>query len=240
MEVEAPATGVIREPCADHRRADGGGDDRRLDSPGRRSGSAAVRSAARSARDARRHFSEEGMNVVSRGTFVVAVLAALLFAASPLAAQEVKGKLVLYTSQPERDASQTVAAFKRAQPGVEVEVFRSGTTEVMGKLAAEFAGGPAQSRRAADRRRGDHGGAQEGHAPASLSAKRRSTACKPGPMTPTEPTSARSSSPPASRSTPRRKSVPHRGRTSRSPSTRGRSRCPARSIRARRRSCSAR
>ena len=40
-----------------------------------------------------------------------------------------------------RIAAQTVAAFKRAQPGVEVDVFRSGTTEVMGKLAAEFAAG---------------------------------------------------------------------------------------------------
>ncbi len=48
---------------------------------------------------------------------------------------------MLYTSQPERDASQTVAAFKRAEPGVDVDVYRSGTTEVMGKLAAEFAAG---------------------------------------------------------------------------------------------------
>ena len=56
-------------------------------------------------------------------------------------AQDVKGKLVLYTSQPERDAAQTVAAFKQRHPGVEVEVFRSGTTEVMGKLAAEFSAG---------------------------------------------------------------------------------------------------
>ena len=56
-------------------------------------------------------------------------------------AQAPKGKLVLYTSQPERDAAQTTAAFKQAYPGVEVEVFRSGTTEVMGKLAAEFAAG---------------------------------------------------------------------------------------------------
>jgi len=48
---------------------------------------------------------------------------------------------VLYTSQPERDAAQTVAAFRRVQPNVDVEVFRSGTTEVMAKLAAEFAGG---------------------------------------------------------------------------------------------------
>ena len=81
------------------------------------------------------------MNLVSRSSFVAAALVASVFAAGPTAAQEIKGKLVLYTSQPERDASQTVAAFKRVQPGVDVEVFRSGTTEVMGKLAAEFAGG---------------------------------------------------------------------------------------------------
>src|SRR5689334_10440753 len=56
-------------------------------------------------------------------------------------AQAPSGKLVLYTSQPERDAAQTVAAFKKAYPNVEVDVFRSGTTEVMGKLAAEFAAG---------------------------------------------------------------------------------------------------
>ncbi len=56
-------------------------------------------------------------------------------------AQAPGGKLVLYTSQPERDASQTVAAFRKVNPGVEVEVFRSGTTEVMAKLAAEFAAG---------------------------------------------------------------------------------------------------
>jgi iron(III) transport system substrate-binding protein len=67
------------------------------------------------------------------------VLAALL--AGPAGAQAPRGKLVLYTSQPERDASQTVAAFRRVQPGVDVEVFRSGTTEVMGKLAAEFSAG---------------------------------------------------------------------------------------------------
>ena len=58
-----------------------------------------------------------------------------------VAAQAPSGKLTLYTSQPERDATQTVAAFRKAYPGVEVDVFRSGTTEVMGKLAAEFAGG---------------------------------------------------------------------------------------------------
>jgi iron(III) transport system substrate-binding protein len=82
------------------------------------------------------------MKARSRRSFVVAAaLVAVALAAQPAAAQDVKGKLVLYTSQPERDASQTVAAFKRVHPGVDVEVFRSGTTEVMGKLAAEFAAG---------------------------------------------------------------------------------------------------
>jgi iron(III) transport system substrate-binding protein len=62
-------------------------------------------------------------------------------AAVPARAQTVSGKLVLYTSQPDRDAQQTVAGFRRLHPGVEVEVFRSGTTEVMAKLAAEFSAG---------------------------------------------------------------------------------------------------
>ena len=77
------------------------------------------------------------MKVLSRRNFVVTALVVAVFAASPVAAQAPKGKLVLYTSQPERDAAQTVAAFKRAQPGVEVEVFRSGTTEVMKNILGE-------------------------------------------------------------------------------------------------------
>jgi iron(III) transport system substrate-binding protein len=81
------------------------------------------------------------MNITfCRSFFLVAGLVAAI-AAGSAAAQAPRGKLVLYTSQPERDAAQTVSAFKQAYPGVEVEVFRSGTTEVMGKLAAEFAGG---------------------------------------------------------------------------------------------------
>ena len=77
----------------------------------------------------------------SRRSFVIATAALALAMTAPAGAQEAKGKLVLYTSQPERDAAQTVAAFRRVQPSVDVEVFRSGTTEVMAKLAAEFAGG---------------------------------------------------------------------------------------------------
>lgn len=51
------------------------------------------------------------------------------------------GKLVLYTSQPDKIAAETVAAFNKKEPGVQVEIFRSGTTEVMNKLQAEFVAG---------------------------------------------------------------------------------------------------
>jgi iron(III) transport system substrate-binding protein len=71
-------------------------------------------------------------------TFVIAAVLALAVA-SGAAAQS--GKLALYTSQPDRDAAQTLEAFRRKHPGVEVEVFRSGTTEVMNKLLAELAAG---------------------------------------------------------------------------------------------------
>ncbi|HZP88762.1 MAG TPA: ABC transporter substrate-binding protein [Burkholderiales bacterium] len=81
------------------------------------------------------------MNACTRRTFIAAAMALAMLAAGPAAAQGARGKLVLYTSQPERDAAQTVAGFRKANPGVDVEVFRSGTTEVMGKLAAEFAAG---------------------------------------------------------------------------------------------------
>ncbi|QDY70589.1 ABC transporter substrate-binding protein [Qingshengfaniella alkalisoli] len=53
-------------------------------------------------------------------------------------AQDVSGKLVLYTSQPNADAQQTVDAFTAKYPDVEVEWFRDGTTKVMAKLRAEF------------------------------------------------------------------------------------------------------
>ena len=79
------------------------------------------------------------MKRITRRAMIAAL--ALAAAAGALSAAGQQGKLVLYTSQPERDAAQTVAAFRKAYPGVDVEVFRSGTTEVMGKLAAEFAAG---------------------------------------------------------------------------------------------------
>ena len=83
------------------------------------------------------------MRIRLRRVLLAAGLAALVAASAGVRGQS--GKLVLYTSQPERDASQTVAGFKRVYPGVEVEVFRSGTSEVMGKLAAEFSGGQSKA-----------------------------------------------------------------------------------------------
>ena len=74
---------------------------------------------------------------------IVSWLAGALLAvcvALPAAAQPA-GKLVLYTSQPDRDAQRTVEGFRKKNPGVEVEIFRSGTTEVMSKLMAEIAAG---------------------------------------------------------------------------------------------------
>jgi iron(III) transport system substrate-binding protein len=81
------------------------------------------------------------MDLASRHAFILLMGFVAALATGMAAAQAPKGKLVLYTSQPERDAAQTVGAFKKTYPSVEVEVFRSGTTEVLGKLAAEFAGG---------------------------------------------------------------------------------------------------
>jgi iron(III) transport system substrate-binding protein len=66
-----------------------------------------------------------------------------LFAAGTVSA-EVTGRLVLYTSQPNADAQQTVDAFTAAHPGVQVEWFREGTTAVMAKLEAEYAAGAPQ------------------------------------------------------------------------------------------------
>jgi iron(III) transport system substrate-binding protein len=78
---------------------------------------------------------------MSRRATIATGLSALALSASGVKAQSVSGKLVLYTSQPDRDAQQTVNGFKTLHPGVDVEVFRSGTTEVMAKLSAEIAGG---------------------------------------------------------------------------------------------------
>lgn len=72
----------------------------------------------------------------------VLVLGGTLATAGFAAAAE--GRLVVYTSQPNADAQQTVDAFSAAYPGVEVEWVRDGTTEIMARLATEFEAGSPQ------------------------------------------------------------------------------------------------
>jgi iron(III) transport system substrate-binding protein len=81
------------------------------------------------------------MTISRRHFAALAASASLAAALAAPARAQASGKLVLYTSQPDKDAQQTIAGFRKLHPQVEVEIFRSGTTEVMAKLAAEFAAG---------------------------------------------------------------------------------------------------
>ncbi|MDK2811911.1 MAG: iron(III) transport system substrate-binding protein [Petrotoga sp.] len=58
---------------------------------------------------------------------------------------EISGKLNFYTSQPDEDAAKLVDAFERKYPKVEVNVFRSGTEEVVSKIRAEKLAGSIQA-----------------------------------------------------------------------------------------------
>jgi iron(III) transport system substrate-binding protein len=73
----------------------------------------------------------------------------LLFAAMlivvPALAQAQQGKLVLYTSQPNQDAQQTIDAFKAKYPNVDVTFVRDGTPRIVAKLRAEMLAGQAQA-----------------------------------------------------------------------------------------------
>lgn len=53
--------------------------------------------------------------------------------------------LRLYTSQPDADAARTVEAFEAIYPDVEVEIFRSGTEEVISRLLLEAEAGTPQA-----------------------------------------------------------------------------------------------
>ncbi|HEY6430620.1 MAG TPA: ABC transporter substrate-binding protein [Acetobacteraceae bacterium] len=72
---------------------------------------------------------------------VAALLAAVLMMGMPAALRAQSGQLVLYTSQPPADAEHTIAAFRKAAPDVTVSFIRDGTTQIMTRLAAEFAAG---------------------------------------------------------------------------------------------------
>lgn len=77
----------------------------------------------------------------ARTLIAVATVSGLL--SGPVAAAE--GRLVLYTSQPNTDAQQTVDAFKARNPKVEISFVRDGTPRIMAKLRAEFEAGAPQA-----------------------------------------------------------------------------------------------
>ncbi|PZO66530.1 MAG: ABC transporter substrate-binding protein [Paracoccus denitrificans] len=66
--------------------------------------------------------------------------AALMALTGPALAQP-SGKLTVYTSQPQDQMAKVAEAFNKDYPDVQVEIFRSGTTELMSKLQAEFTAG---------------------------------------------------------------------------------------------------
>ncbi len=94
---------------------------------------------------------------------VFAALAVLAISAG--AAQAASGTLTVYTSTPDQAMNDLIAAFNKAEPGVKVDFFRSGTTEVVNKLQAEFTAGAPAARRAVHRRRDHHGAAEGRRAP---------------------------------------------------------------------------
>lgn len=68
------------------------------------------------------------------------LLAAALLAGSALSASAAE-TITVYTSQPQDQMNAVIAAFNADYPDIKVELFRSGTTEVMAKLQAEYAAG---------------------------------------------------------------------------------------------------
>lgn len=67
--------------------------------------------------------------------------AAALMALTAPALAAPSGTITVYTSQPQEQMTTVVEAFNQDYPEVEVEIFRTGTTELMSKLQAEFAAG---------------------------------------------------------------------------------------------------
>lgn len=78
-----------------------------------------------------------------RANILIVLAAASALASTTALAAE--GRLVLYTSQPNTDAQQTIDAFKTLYPKVEVSFVRDGTPRVMAKLRAEIEAGSPQA-----------------------------------------------------------------------------------------------
>lgn len=74
--------------------------------------------------------------MVKKGFALCAVIAAL----APMSLHAAQ-TLTLYTSQPNKDAQQTVDAFEKANPNIDVKWVRDGTTKLMTKLRAELSSG---------------------------------------------------------------------------------------------------
>lgn len=70
------------------------------------------------------------------------MLTAAAVAAAPVAAQE---RLTIYTSQPVDQMEEVIKLFNETHPGIRVELFRSGTTEVMNRLMTEVQAGAPQA-----------------------------------------------------------------------------------------------
>lgn len=78
-----------------------------------------------------------------RRQVLAGAVGAVALGLSPLA-HAVEGRLLVYTSQPNTDAQQTIDAFKARFPRVEISFVRDGTPRLMAKLQAEFAAGQPQ------------------------------------------------------------------------------------------------
>lgn len=74
---------------------------------------------------------------IKLASFAAAVVALALTQAAFAAS----GTLTVYTSQPNDQMAAVVAAFNKDHPEITVDVFRTGTTELMTKLEAEFTAG---------------------------------------------------------------------------------------------------
>lgn len=74
---------------------------------------------------------------IKLASFAAAVVALALTQAAFAAS----GTITVYTSQPNDQMAAVVAAFNKDHPEITVDVFRTGTTELMTKLEAEFTAG---------------------------------------------------------------------------------------------------
>ncbi|MCQ8783120.1 ABC transporter substrate-binding protein [Mangrovibrevibacter kandeliae] len=69
----------------------------------------------------------------------------LLTALSGAASAQSADTVTVYTSQPTEQMAAVIEAFNKDHPEIKVDLFRSGTTEVMNKLQAEFQAGSPQA-----------------------------------------------------------------------------------------------